>query len=137
MDDLPQDPTKTTTTAPQQAPQPISVGLNKEINGAVVSAELPLKSASPEIQLPKEVSSAGVTVHPTTVKLPQNVVQAGLTPVAKGTNAVPTGQGVTLPLSDEQIVQGLHKGVKTSWRWFAEWCVRRMKQMHLPIPKTK
>lgn len=135
MDDLPQDPTKQVTPAPQQAPQPTSAGINKESEGSVVSAELPLKSATPEIQLPKEVASAGVTVHPTTVTLPPQIQQSGVKAVGKGTNAVPTGTQVTLPLTDDQIVEGLHKGVKSSWKWLAEWCVRRMKQMHMPVGK--
>ena len=46
---------------------------------------------------------------------------------------VQTVPAVVLPLSDEQIAIGLHKGITDSLRWLSEWCVRRLKQMHIAV----
>lgn len=86
-----------------------------------------------EIELPKEVAAAGVRVQPTTVQLPQPVVQMGVTPV--GSAAQPQATTVVLPLTDDQIVQGLKQSITSSWRWLAEWCVRKLKQLHRKFVK--
>src|SRR3989344_5741913 len=39
-------------------------------------------------------------------------------------------QTVTLPLTEDQVVQGLHHKVWDSLRWWAEWCVRQIKLLH-------
>lgn len=97
--------------------------------GRIASPEVPLRDVSvQEIELPKEVSQAGVSVTPTTIPIPANVQQLGVAPAGVNVQAVATPQVV--PLSDVQIVEGLKQGVKTSWRWLAEWCVRRIKQLH-------
>lgn len=82
-----------------------------------------------EVELPKEVASVGVRVQPTTVALPQSVQQLGVKPT--GVN-VPVQQAtiVVLPLTDDQIAVGLRAGIRSSLRWLAEWCVRRLKQVH-------
>lgn len=110
--------------------QPISPSGSKEVEfGSISSPEVPLRDASSqEIELPKEVAQAGVSVTPTTISIPANVQQLGVAPAGVNVQAVATPQVV--PLSDVQIVEGLKQGVKTSWRWLAEWCVRRIKQLH-------
>lgn len=37
---------------------------------------------------------------------------------------------VELPLTEDQVVQGLHMQVYDSLRWMAEWCVRQIKLLH-------
>ena len=80
--------------------------------------------------LPKEVASAGVSVHPTTVPIPNAVAKLGVQP---GTANVPMPTTVTLPITDDQIAQGLGKSIRESFRWLAEWCVRRLKQAHMGL----
>ena len=95
--------------------------------------ELPLTNyGNIEMELPKEVASVGVSVRPTTVTIPKPVQQMGVTPTG---TSVPIGNGatVTLPLTDDQIADGLHLGFASSWRWLAEWCIRRLKQTHVLI----
>jgi len=46
---------------------------------------------------------------------------------------VQTTTTVVIPMTDEQIAQGLQQGVAFSWRWFSEWCIRRMKQFHVVV----
>lgn len=115
----------------------IGVGLSgKELEPAAGGLEQSaLKDVSgKEIELPKEVAAAGVTTQPTTVQLPQSVMQMGVKPV--GQAVMPQATTVVLPLTDDQIVQGLKQSITSSWRWLAEWCVRRLKQLHIGIQKT-
>lgn len=113
--------------------QTISSGsINREIEvGGITSGEaLPLKDiGTHEVELTPEVVSAGVKVQPTSVALPQNVQQLGVKPSGP-TTPVRSGASVTLPLTDEQIALGLKQGITSSWRWLAEWCVRKIKQLH-------
>lgn len=81
--------------------------------------------------LSKEVTSAGVTIHPTTIPIPPPVAKMGVQPA--GANIpMPTATTV-LPITDEQIAEGLGKTIRDSWRWLAEWCVRRLKQVHMGL----
>lgn len=114
---------------PQPAPMPSS---GKEQEPLVRAEASGLREVGQDIELPKEVGASGVRITPTTVVLPKPVSQQGVKPVgpvAPGGAAAP----VSLPLSDDQIAQGLQQGVATSWRWVAEWCVRRLKQAHMVI----
>ncbi len=98
------------------------------------SIEVPaLKEVGHELSLAAEVSGAGVKIQPTTVQMPQNVTQMGVKVVGQG--APPPVVSVTLPLTDEQIAQGLHQSIISSWRWLAEWCVWRLKQLHKTFVK--
>jgi len=81
--------------------------------------------------LSKEVASAGVTVHPTTIPVPLPVAQMGVQPGAANV-PMPTAT-VTLPITDDKIAEGLAKSIKESFRWLAEWCVRRLKQVHMGL----
>ncbi len=42
-----------------------------------------------------------------------------------------SGTVIALPLTDDQIIQGLQQNVTNSWRWLAQWCLRKLKQLHL------
>lgn len=107
--------------------------ISKEIEGGVGLSEAGLQDASgQEVELAKEVASAGVKVHPTTVAIPQPVAQMGVKPI--GTNVPsPSAATVALPLTDDQIAMGLHQSIASSIRWLAEWCLRRLKQLHMGI----
>lgn len=48
-------------------------------------------------------------------------------------SADPIDPVVTLPLSDDQIVKGLHHHVWEAIRWLATWCVRQAKILHKHI----
>lgn len=79
--------------------------------------------------LPKEVTSAGVSVHPTTIPVPQPVAKMGVQPASA--NIPMPAATVSLPLSDDDIAKGLHASITSSIRWLAEWCMRRLKQAHI------
>ena len=105
-----------------------SVG--KEVEGGVGLGEPGLRDVSgQEVEISKEVASAGVKVHPTTVTIPQPVQQLGVKPAGTHVSAQQTTT-VALPLTDDQIATGLKQSITSSIRWLAEFCVRRIKQLH-------
>jgi hypothetical protein len=106
---------------------------NKEVAGGGINQQESLRDGTgQEFELPKEVVSAGVTMHPTVVAIPPNVSKMGVVP--SGQNVpVQTAPTVVLPLTDDQIAAGLHESVMSSWRWLAEWCVRRLRQLHVAV----
>ena len=109
-------------------------GIAKEFETGGVPQSEQLRPATPEIEVPKEVTGAGVTVQPTTVALPPNVAGMGVQPAGANVPATPSDSpAANLPLSEEQIAKGLHESVMSSWRWLAEWCVRRLRQLHMGI----
>jgi hypothetical protein len=108
---------------------------NKEMMGeiGIASSELsPLKEDGMDIELSPEVTAVGVSVQPTTINLPANLTQAGVQPAGQNVT-VGDGSSVKLPLSDDQILSGLHQKPTSSWRWLAEWCIKKLKTLHIAI----
>lgn len=118
------------------APSGFSGSLTKEkepIAGGITIEEAGVRGVGQEGELPKEVASAGVKIQPTTIPIPPKVAQMGVAPVGQNIPTTPTAGNVILPLTDDQIAQGLHQSVVSSWRWMAEWCVRKLKQLHIGL----
>ncbi len=139
MTGLPTDTPNSDRTSPQAAPvapatvSPITPSGNKEIIGGSIDPKEGLTDATgQEMELPKEVTSAGVRMQPTTIPIPPAVAQLGVKP-AGASVPVQTASTVALPISDDQIAQGLTKSVTESWRWLSEWCVKRLKQLHVGL----
>lgn len=109
------------------------VGLGtKEVEPGTQSPDGAQDATGQEFELPKEVISAGIRAQPTTIPIPQSVAQMGVKPVG-GNIPVQTTTTVVLPLTDDQIAVGLHQSITNSWRWLAEWCVRRLRQLHIAV----
>jgi hypothetical protein len=103
-----------------------SIGIGKE-GETLPAAEQPIREVTKELELPKEVVSAGVKVQPTVVNLPQPVTQMGVKQTGAG-SSLGTGATVSLPLTQPQIAEGLQQDILSSWRWLAVWCIRRLRQ---------
>lgn len=132
MNDLPPSGTIVGSQQSQTTPVTGSPGVSKE--GEVVpSSELPIQEIRKELELPKEVVSAGVRTQPTVVNLPKPIAQMGVKPTGNNVG-FGTGSTVTLPLTQPQIAQGLKKSIVDSWRWLAVWCIRRLKQLRFLNP---
>lgn len=134
---MPDDPAQPQQNNAAAAP-PVMVGTGasgKEVEaGPTPPAEVPaLTEVGKEAPLTAEVSGAGVKVQPTTVKLPPQVSQLGVQAVGQASPG--PAPAVTLPLTDDQIAQGLHTSISSSLRWLAEWCRRRLKQAHVALKK--
>jgi hypothetical protein len=96
----------------------------------ISSAEGLQKEATGQSEgLPREVSSAGVSIHPSAIPIPKPLIAMGVKPA--GSNVPPPP--VNLPITDDQIAQGLSKSVRESFRWLSEWCLRRLKQVHIGL----
>lgn len=132
----PQQSSVVGATAQRQQGSIVSSG-GKEIEGVSAQLHEELRDATgQEFELPKEVSAIGVTMQPTTIPIPAPVAKMGVKPL--GNNVlVQTKSAVVLPLSDEQIAKGLHQGVTESIRWLSEWCVRRLKHLHITLKNVQ
>jgi len=114
---------------------PLSVGsFSKETEIRSTRANEPVSEINTEVNLPKEVEQAGVFKHQETIELPPDIKKMGVsvsgasTPVPQ--TPLPT---VTLPISDTQVVVGLHAQVTQAIRWLAVWCIRRLKKAHIAL----
>lgn len=128
-------PTQPATSTNPANPQSVSGSgvRGKEIEGGVGlgGLEIPeLTEVGKDIELPKDVEAAGVKVTPTNISIPKSVQNFGVTPVGQKPVVQQPIQAQPVPLTDDQITKGLKQGVKSSWRWLAEWCVRKLKQLH-------
>lgn len=142
MDTLPQSPPLATSPQPAVsmpkpavapiAPQGAGVAKEVEVIHAAPVETPTLTEVGQEAPLSEELSHVGVSLHPTTIEIPKTVAQLGVKPVGHSApvQAVPT---VVLPLSDEKIAEGLHQSITSSWRWLAQWCIRRLKELHIAL----
>lgn len=111
-----------------------AVSSQKERETASVATEV-LQPLSTEVELPKEVEKAGVTFQRETVEIPPDVQKLGVqhagptTPVAN----MPVLPQVVLPISDQQVVAGLHVHITNALLWLAIWCIKRLKKAHLAL----
>ena len=88
--------------------------------------ELPLQEVGREIQLDRAIEKTGVKVTPTHMPLPKPIASSGVKPAGDNVT-LGTGKSVKLPLTDDEISQGTKKILTASWKWLAEWCIRRIK----------
>ncbi len=133
------------TAAPIQKPGQISnptkqsivnsVGsmAKEQVAVSIDSAEtvVPINS---EVDIPNEVEQAGVKIQSEMVEIPPDVKKMGVTHAGSAVPVTATSASVVvLPLSDDQVVVGLHQPIISALRWLAEWSVRQLKKAHLAI----
>ncbi len=130
-DTLPQSNMPASAPPAGVQPQPTG-GMAKETGPHISFVEAPLmQEVGQEAELSSEVSKAGVTIRPESISLPPSVQSLGVKQVGvAGPSVVAPVTSAQLPLSDDQIAQGLHQSIMSSWRWLAEWCTRQLKQTH-------
>jgi hypothetical protein len=108
-------------------------GVSKEALGGIGASFSELSKPTEvgkDIELSKEVAAVGVTTVPTVIPIPQKLTDIGVAP--QGANVtLGTGKTVELPLTDEQINDGLKKSITESWRWLSEWCKRRIEMLKI------
>jgi len=109
-----------------------SIGtMGKETESLLVSdTVLPLKDIGTEMELPKEVTSAGVSVRPVVVPIPPPVAELGVTSVGENVSTASANLS-PLPLTNTQIAEGLHASITSSLRWLAAWCSRQLKTLKI------
>jgi len=138
MNDLPNTP-PTAAPAPNPAVGSAVGNMAKEVAPQITPVEAPqMTEIGKDTELSPEVKMAGVSMQSDTIELPHLVQKMGVSAV--GPAAPPTlgaAAVITLPLTDDQIAQGLHQSLLSSWRWLAEWCERQLKQAHVLLSSSK
>lgn len=121
----------------QSRPAVVSSALGKEQEGAKVTSGEGVSEISQEVSLPLEVEKAGVEAIRETIELPPDVEKLGVTPTGSSVPVATTTvlPQVTLPISDQQVVSGLHVQLLSSLRWLAVWCIRKLKKAHIVLTR--
>lgn len=99
------------------------------------AAVLPVTEISREIELPAELEQAGVTKSHEVVQLPPDVRKLGVRQSGASTSlssavALPN---VVLPITDDEVITGLHSSVSDALTWLAYWCIKKLKKAHVAI----
>ena len=139
-----QNPPAPANTASSGAPNPVLSGT------ASISASIgtPNKELGPpggdigkieeivsDVELAPELEQAGVKTFSDSIELPPDVKKMGV--VAQGpTQPMTTTATIKLPLSDDQVLVGLHANIMSSLRWMAQWCIRQLKKAHLHLKEV-
>lgn len=113
------------------ASTPATAGMPKE-QEPLPQGEVPLEEISTEVELEPGLEAIGVEKKSETITLPEDVKKMGVQAVGPSQPVTQT-TAVPLPLTDDQIVIGLHAQIISSLRWLAEWCIRQLKKAHLHL----
>ena len=128
-----QTATPTATTPAQTVPAPTK---EQEPGGGVVG-EIAIEEAPSEHKelAPKKELGEVVQPIPTKPEIPPAVERSGAVQHTGPTTPIPQQPSptITLPLSDEEIVRGLHAHVWQSIRWLAVWCVRKLQKARIRV----
>lgn len=115
-------------------------GLSSSPTGGVFKEQEPFGSTESQmieevpsdVELEPRLESMGLTKRSETIELPPDVSRMGVQGVGYAQPLIYSGI-VQLPLTDDQIVVGLHAQLISSLRWLAEWCIRRLKRAHIHL----
>lgn len=135
------NPAQNTANSNDQNPPPastvssISSVTGKEYEAPTLAATEVVSEITQESELPKEVEKAGAEVIKDTIELPPDIKKLGVTHIGPSTPMATTTAlpQVVLPISDSQVVAGLHAQILNSLRWLAIWCVRKLKKAHIAL----
>ncbi|MBL7159244.1 hypothetical protein ISS85_02115 [Candidatus Microgenomates bacterium] len=136
-----QDQTTQNQTDDQVQPKPITQpqtgrGLGEKEKELLGPKEAAIETVGQELEPPKEVKKARVTLKKEEIQLPPSVEEMGVKP-ADTTAPPPTLPSTPLPLADDQVMRGLTKSPTSSWRWLAEFCLRQLKKLHIGLKKIQ
>lgn len=108
-------------------------GVQKEVESPrMVEAEV---QAVKEFEVSPEVARH-VAVQRDTVEIPPDLQQLGVQQAPQDQTATTTVlPNLALPLTDDQIGEGLQAGIRTSFRWLAAWCKRQLEKVHVHLKK--
>lgn len=131
-------PNRPTSQQPQQDDRAaaVSAGMVKEIEKQqIAKTEAYLEEAGKLPELEPELEKAGVQKVHGEVQIPAPVSQMGVSQA--GPTAPVSGQiAVSLPITDDQVLKGLHANIFDAFRWLAEWSMRRLKMAHLALKRV-
>lgn len=114
-------------------PAPSPVGKEGEALPAAIET---VQEVVSEIELNREVKEAGVEKRgEVVVELPPDVKKLGVTQTGPATTitTMTTVAQVSIPITDSQVVVGLHAKVTSSLAWLANWCIKKFKKAHVAL----
>ena len=121
------NPTQVTNVA-----QPATPSIHKEQEPLGSLDEGTVEEVLSDVEITPELEQSGVVGHKETIDLPPDVKGMGVEAVGPAQPVMTTGT-TNLPLTDNQIAQGLKARILSSIRWLAEWCVRQLKKAHVHL----
>gem|GEM_PF-609591 len=122
-----QDKSSTQTIHITKEGEPIEINADKIIPPEIEIPETEPHIEDKEVEQFIEVNQDTPTLHPALKKAGlQTIDDTSLDPKHK----------VSLPLSDDKVMEGLHKPVTSSYRWLAEFALFMLKQAHLTLKKV-
>jgi hypothetical protein len=130
-------PGQSTSPSVQGGQSTVGMGGKEHEIGRGASLEV-VTQASSEMVLPKEIETVGVQSTKTDIEIPPDIKKIGVQH-AGPTQPLTVGHtlpSVSLPLSDDQVGNGLHKSVLSALRWLSEWCVKKLKKAHIHLKKV-
>ncbi len=116
--------------------QPVSTSIGKEQEGIKISSSEIIKEISSEAEISKEVEKAGVEQFKETIELPPDVKKLGVKQTGASTSVKTTAASlpnISLPISDQKIIKGVHEKVTDALRWLAVWCFRQLEKAHIKL----
>ena len=128
IDDVdPQDKTNQQTMRITKEGEPIEINAEKIAPQEVEIVDTEPRIEDREVEKFVKVNHEEPTLHPELKKAGlQTIDSTSLDPKHK----------VELPLSDEKVMEGLHKPITSSYRWLAEFAFFMLKQAHLTLKKV-
>lgn len=121
-----------------QPVQPAQVSVHSggaEAAPATIAPNEDIQPLQVEVELSQEVVNAGVQQVHETVELPPDLKNLGVTtlssnPVSQGTPTLPQ---VSVPLSDQQILAGLHAPITSALLWLSAWCMKKLRKAGISL----
>lgn len=119
---------------PSAVSQTATIGGKEQSPHTITNSER-VSEISEEIVLPKEVEQSGVVKFSDRIELPPDVKKLGVTQSGPSVPVLQTSPPpqVILPISDDQVVQGLHAQVTAAIKWLAVWCIKRLQKAHIAL----
>lgn len=72
-----------------------------------------------------------IEIRKESIELTTELKEAGLETIEE--SALSAQKAISLPLSDEKVLIGLHKPITSSFRWLATFAMHMLKQAHLTL----
>lgn len=116
-------------------PLSVATGVGKEGSPVEVNSPDTVSEITSEVEIPSEVEKAGVVSFKETIELPPDIRKLGVTQIGASVPVqnAPLLPQVDLPISDSQVVVGLHAGIGNAFRWLANWCIKKLKKAHVAL----
>lgn len=127
------------SSAPQSAfsaPSPVSAPFHGKERGSVpLSGKEVFTEISQEINPSPEEKKAGVFPVKAVIDLPPDVKKLGVTHAGPNTPVSSSPPTVSLPISDDQILQGVNAPLSSAIKWLSVWCTKILHKSRLTLKK--